>query len=55
MVKKEEDHSGTGYEDRQYPFAYNMQDKVWVVIIHCVHAMQHVPRGLSSVVCRNPV
>ena len=22
----------------------NMQDKVWVVIMHCVHAMQHVPR-----------
>ena len=33
----------------------DMQDKVWVVIIHCVHAMQHVPRGLSSAVCKNPV
>ena len=26
----------------------NMQDKVSGVIIHCVHAMQHVPRVPSS-------
>ena len=26
----------------------NMQDKVSGVIIHCVHAMQHVPREPSS-------
>ena len=26
----------------------NMQKKVSVVIIHCVHAMQHVPRVRSS-------
>ena len=26
----------------------NMQNKVSGVIIHCVHAMQHVPRVLTS-------
>ena len=26
----------------------NMQDKVSGVIIHCVHAMQHIPRVPSS-------
>ena len=26
----------------------NMEDKVSGVIIHCVHAMQHVPSVLSS-------
>ena len=26
----------------------NMQDRVSGVIIHCVHAMQHVPRVPSS-------